>query len=227
MKWLAVSLAERVFVFRALPNGTDETNANFENVAPFFLNETFPSEWFRRATPFSLVDLANDIATLLATSPQLTIPGRNENINNFVPIGIDLASFTPQNATCLLATTILDLVPGQIAPVIAENYDVVEAFLNGVFPYSQPRSHFLLILFQVPSSHFSPTLNVTMTPSPPLALMPETQKLVLVRLPTSSTTAGTFPTPRIRHHTHQSLKPNGQPLVKVRNLAMADLFLKK
>ena len=53
-------------------------------------------------------------------------------LNNFVPLGIDASSFTSQQTTCFLATSILDLVPEQIVPVIAENYDVVEAFLNGM-----------------------------------------------------------------------------------------------
>lgn len=46
---------------------------------------------------------------------------------------------TPSQATCLLATAILDLVPGQIAPVIAQNYDLVQAFLNGaIVPFFAP-----------------------------------------------------------------------------------------
>lgn len=31
VRWLGVTTAERVFIFRALPNGTDETNANYDN----------------------------------------------------------------------------------------------------------------------------------------------------------------------------------------------------
>ena len=87
IKWLAVSTAERVFIFRALPNGTEETLADFQNVGPFFLNETFPNEWFRRATPYTLVDTGADIATLLATSGALTLPGENQ--------GIALMTFMP------------------------------------------------------------------------------------------------------------------------------------
>lgn len=131
MKWLAVNPAERVLIFRALPNGTADGVADFKNVAPFYLIETFPREWFRRGTLYSLVDTGLDIVNLLATSGSLTVPGENQGLNNFIPIGIDATSFTPQMATCLLATTILDLIPGQIAPVIADNYDVVEALLNG------------------------------------------------------------------------------------------------
>jgi hypothetical protein len=125
-----VSTAERVFIFSALPNGTDENLANFQNVAPFYLNETFPENWFRRATPYSLVDTGADIAALLASSGSLTTPGHKEGLNNFVPLGLDLASFTPQQATCLLATPISDLIPGQIAPIITKNYNIIEAFLN-------------------------------------------------------------------------------------------------
>lgn len=43
-KYFAVSLAERAFVFRALPNGTHEETADAANIEPFFLNNTFPDE---------------------------------------------------------------------------------------------------------------------------------------------------------------------------------------
>lgn len=43
-KYFAVSLAERAFVFRGLPNGTTEETADAANIEPFFLNNTFPRE---------------------------------------------------------------------------------------------------------------------------------------------------------------------------------------
>ncbi|EMD00520.1 hypothetical protein BAUCODRAFT_172510 [Baudoinia panamericana UAMH 10762] len=139
VRWLAVTTAERVFIFRALPNGTDETNANYANVAPFYLNETFPHEWFRRSTAYGLADTGADIANLLASSPQVTIPGQNEGIDNFVPLGIDLASVTPTEATCFLASAVFDETPGFLSPALVDNYDLVEAFLNGaVAPFFAP-----------------------------------------------------------------------------------------
>ena len=104
--------------------------ADFQNVTPFYLNETFPENWFRRGNAYSLTETGADIAKLLATSSELTVPGHNEGLNNFVPLGLDIGSFTPNMATCLLIDSILDLVPGQIALVIADNYDTVQAFLN-------------------------------------------------------------------------------------------------
>lgn len=44
-KYFAVSLAERAFVFRGLPNGTHEETADAANIEPFFLNNTFPDEF--------------------------------------------------------------------------------------------------------------------------------------------------------------------------------------
>lgn len=82
-KQFAVSLAERAFVYRALPNGTTPTLANFANIAPFFLNETFPRAWFRRATPYGLANLAPDLVDLYTGNP--TPIGANEGLNNFVP----------------------------------------------------------------------------------------------------------------------------------------------
>jgi hypothetical protein len=139
VRWLAVTTAERVFIFRALPNGTDPTNANFANVAPFYLNETFPEEWFRRSTPYSLVNTGTDIATLLATSSELTVPGENQGLNNFVPLGLDIGQVSPSSATCFLAAALFDEAPGVLTPALINSYTVVQSFLNGaVAPFFAP-----------------------------------------------------------------------------------------
>lgn len=83
VKQFVVSLAERAFVYRSLPNGTNPDVANFENIAPFFLNETFPKNWFRRATPYGLVNLAPDLLALYLGNP--TPIGANDGLGNFVP----------------------------------------------------------------------------------------------------------------------------------------------
>ncbi|KAF2106878.1 hypothetical protein BDV96DRAFT_637856 [Lophiotrema nucula] len=131
IRWLGVTTAERVFVFRALPNGTDPGNANFRNIAPFFLNETFPEEWFRRATPYTLAATGADIANLLASSSEITNPGQNQGLGNFVPLGLDLGNVSPTTATCFLASAIFDNTPGFLAPGLVTNYATVQAFLNG------------------------------------------------------------------------------------------------
>lgn len=131
VRWLAVTTAERVFIFNALPNGTHPTLADYQNVAPFYLNETFPENWFRRATPYSLADTGENIATLIATSPEVTVPGQNQGLNNFVPLGIDLSNLTPSAATCFLATSIFDETPGFLEPALVKDYKVVQSFLNG------------------------------------------------------------------------------------------------
>ncbi|KAK3680004.1 hypothetical protein LTR78_000381 [Recurvomyces mirabilis] len=130
-RWLAVTTAERVFIPRALPNGTDLNNANFQNVAPFYLNETFSREWFRRPTPYSLANTGTDIAALLAASSELTTPGANEGLGNFVPLGTDISDITPAQATCFLASAVFDNTPGFLSPALVDNYATVQAFLSG------------------------------------------------------------------------------------------------
>ncbi|KAH9845157.1 aromatic peroxygenase-like [Teratosphaeria destructans] len=131
IRWLAVTTAERVFIFRALPNGTHDILADYRNVAPFYLNETFPDNWFRRDNAYSLADTGADIADLLVSSSEVTTPGQNEGLNNFVPLGIDLGAVTPTSATCFLASAVFDETPGFLSPALVDNYDVVQAFLNG------------------------------------------------------------------------------------------------
>jgi len=128
-KHLAVSLAERVFIYRALPNGTDETNANYANVAPFYLNETFPPFWFRRGTPYTLPNVADDILALYLAGP--TALGSNQGLNNFVPLGTDFGSLTPTEVMCFLEENMLDIVPGQFSTAVTGELSVVEAFVNG------------------------------------------------------------------------------------------------
>ena len=67
-KQFAVGSAERAFVYRGLPNETNPDVADFENIAPFFFNETFLRDWFRRATPYSLANLAPDLLDLYGQS---------------------------------------------------------------------------------------------------------------------------------------------------------------
>lgn len=129
VKHLAVSLAERVFIYRALPNGTDETNANYANIAPFFLNETFPPFWFRRDTAYTLPNVATDILALYLEGP--TELGSNEGLNNFVPLDSDFGSLTPTEVMCFLQTNLLDIVPGQFSTAITGEMSVLEAFFNG------------------------------------------------------------------------------------------------
>jgi hypothetical protein len=139
IRWLAVTTTERVFIFCALPNGTHEILADFQNVAPFYMNETFPPELFRRDSAYSLENTGADIANLILSRPELTVPGQNESLNNFVPLGLDLGAVTPTSATCFLATAIFDDTPGVLAPGLVDSYEVVEAFLNGAIkPFFAP-----------------------------------------------------------------------------------------
>ena len=44
---------------------------------------------------------------------------------------MDLGNISPQEATCFLAQAVFDETPGFIAPGLAENVEVLNAFLNG------------------------------------------------------------------------------------------------
>lgn len=108
--------------------------ADFQNIAPFYLNETFPKNWYKHSTAYSLVDVATNIVGVLAASPQLTLLGANEGVNNFTPLnlnGLNIAQLSPTQIICLIATTIMDFIPGQLAPITADNINVIQAFLEG------------------------------------------------------------------------------------------------
>lgn len=130
-KQLAVALAERVFIFRALPNGTFLGRADDQNVLPFYLNETFPKNWFRRPTAYGLDNVGTDVVQLYALSP--TEIGHNEGYGNFIGAGgEDFGSLTPQEAECFLLQNMVDILPGQFSTAVTNHYEgITKAFIQG------------------------------------------------------------------------------------------------
>ena len=63
-----MSHAERVFVYEGLANSTSGL-ANYDNVAPFFLNETFPDNWYRRGVPLTLPVAFQQAAEMFLANP--------------------------------------------------------------------------------------------------------------------------------------------------------------
>lgn len=117
-------------MYRALPNGTNPAVADFKNIAPFFLNETFPEEWFRRETAYDVPNLVTDILALYTGSPRPL--GQNEGLNNFIPLGTDITNMTPSDVGCFILQTIFDTIPGQVQPVLADNLKLYMSFANAV-----------------------------------------------------------------------------------------------
>lgn len=106
-----------------------DTAPDFANVGPFFLNETFPKNWYSRPTAFPLSSFLVDITSLYLGSPVAL--GGNEGLGNFVPSGIDPSAMTPSQIACFVIANILDTAPGFVAPGIVNNYDLLQGFLNG------------------------------------------------------------------------------------------------
>lgn len=129
-KWFIVAHAERAFVYRGLPNGTDIGNADYANIAPFFLNETFPENWYRRGEAYDIVNVVTDILDLYLGSPREL--GANEGLDDFVPLGIDISSLTVDQVACFVVENVLDIVPGSVQPALVENLDTFAAFVNAV-----------------------------------------------------------------------------------------------
>lgn len=113
-KYIAVSIAERAFIPRALPTfkgGPSPGVPDAFNVEPFFLNETFPANWFKRGDPYGLVGLAGDVVDYVTDLDTFTKPGQNQGIGNFVPFSLDLPT-EPYAAGCFLFTTLADVGAG-------------------------------------------------------------------------------------------------------------------
>ena len=128
--WFAVSHAERVFVYEGLANGTSGL-ANYDNVAPFFLNETFPDNWYRRGVPLTLPVAFQQAAEMFLANPRAL--GGNQGIGNFVPLDLstDLSTASPAQIGCFILENILDVAPGQLDPTIYNNFELYTGFIKG------------------------------------------------------------------------------------------------
>ena len=128
--WFAVSHAERVFVYQGLANGTNQTYADYPNIAPFFLDEKFPENWYRRGSPFSLPSAFIEAAGMFLLNPREV--GGNEGLNNFVPLGVDLGAMTVPQIGCFILENIFDLAPDQIKGAVANDFATYSGFVQGV-----------------------------------------------------------------------------------------------
>lgn len=124
----AVVYATRALLTRPLPNGTAPEVANYENVAPFYLNETFPEDWFRIPNSYSLVDLLGDIGTLFLFKPQPL--GRNYQ-GRFVPLELSVPT-APADVGCFAASLLGSIVPGQLQPEVEAINAVKDQLLSVV-----------------------------------------------------------------------------------------------
>ena len=126
--WFAVSHAERVFVYTGLANGKTGI-PDYNSVAPFFLNETFPDNWYRRGTPFPLAGALADAVALFAMNPREL--GGNEGLGNFIPSDASFTTETPQQIGCFILENLLDVAPNQLDPVIYDNFELYTGFIKG------------------------------------------------------------------------------------------------
>ena len=134
IKWLIVAFGARGFIYRGLPNGTTPNVADYPNIAPFFLIETFPQEWYRRDTPYGLEDLVTDILDLYL-HPGTGSPrelGANAGLNNFAPSGYDPSTKSVDALSCFFLEQILDAAPGFVQPALVDNLDLFTGFVKGV-----------------------------------------------------------------------------------------------
>nr|ANZ54413.1 heme-thiolate peroxidase HTP8 [Leptoxyphium fumago] len=110
----AVIYATRALLTRPLPNGTYPNTPDYKNIAPFYLNETFPDNWYRIPNSYSLVDLLGDIGDFFLFKPQPL--GRNYN-GAFVPLNISIPE-APAQIGCLGASLLASAAPDVVEPVV-------------------------------------------------------------------------------------------------------------
>ena len=128
--WVAISHAERVFVYEGLANGTASL-AKYDIVAPVFPKETFPDDWYRRGVPLVLpVDSEQAAEMGLANSRAL---GTNQGLGKFVPLDLstDLSIASPTQIGCFILENLLDVASGQLAPTIYDNFELYTGFIKG------------------------------------------------------------------------------------------------
>ena len=128
--WYAFSRAERVFVYEGLANGTTGL-ANYDNVAPFSPNETFPDNRYRRGVPLALPVAFEQAAEMFLANPRAL--GGNQGVGSFVPLDLstDLSTAIPAQIGCFILENLLDAAPGQLDPTMYNNLELYTGFIKG------------------------------------------------------------------------------------------------
>lgn len=124
----AVVYATRALLTYPLANGTDPDFPNFSNIAPFYLNETFPEEWYRIPDSYSLVDLLADIGLLFLEYPQPL--GANVD-GSFVPLEITIPD-AAEDIGCLGLSLLASAAPDEIEEVVQAAADLVNQIFSVV-----------------------------------------------------------------------------------------------
>lgn len=122
----AVIYATRALLSRPLANGTDPDTPNFNNVAPFYLNETFPDNWYRIPNSYSLVDFLGDVGDLFLFSPQPL--GANVD-GAFVPLNITIPD-AAADIGCLGLTLAASAAPDEAEEVVQAANDLLDQILS-------------------------------------------------------------------------------------------------
>lgn len=117
----AVIYATRALLTYPLANGTDADFPNFDNIAPFYLNETFPDGWYRIPTSYSLADLLGDIGGMFLYSPQPL--GANVD-GEFVPLDITIPD-AAEDIGCLGLTLLAGAAPDEVEEVVEAAAELV------------------------------------------------------------------------------------------------------
>jgi hypothetical protein len=115
-----------------LANGTatGPGDASYRNIAPFFLNETFPDGWFKRGVGFSLPSALQSGLQMFLSNPREL--GSNDGIGNFVPLDTNLTELSASELGCFALKNLLDVAPGQLQTAVVDGVGVVDGFLSGV-----------------------------------------------------------------------------------------------
>ncbi|KAK0530107.1 hypothetical protein OC835_004120 [Tilletia horrida] len=130
------SYAEGSLVLNSFPSAIKNTtgvSTDASDLASFFTNETFPADWYRKATPFGLLDIVVGATEILAT--KFVLPGQNSGKDNYLPLGIHLGpdTLTPQNLGCALYSFVVQsLAPSLLQGLTDTLLGVVTSLLGDV-----------------------------------------------------------------------------------------------
>ncbi|KAG8855723.1 hypothetical protein FRB96_006767 [Tulasnella sp. 330] len=142
-----LGLGARGFPAYLFSNGTFGNGGvpNEESVSSFFgaqiqpdgtykyVPERFPNYWYRRATPFTLVDVVASILDF-QTSRDFSFGANAGAVNSFVPLDIEAA--TNINGTaCIIQNAIQATVPSFANPLVTDVASIMATLLNTIAPY--------------------------------------------------------------------------------------------
>lgn len=118
------------FLYELMPSGTNGYQPDYATIESFFVHERIPDNWTTRITPYSNMDVTNQIVTMYLENPVLfggnTADGTFDAINfGAIKDGKIEAGISAKDTSCLLYQLATGQIPGYLNGLITPTVEAL------------------------------------------------------------------------------------------------------